>query len=128
MSINVATFRARFPEFDDDTDYPDARIQIFIDDSTIYIGSDETHWNGKYDYVQAYVTAHLLTNATNTEVGDTNAKVGPVTSKSAGGVSVTRSVTTKDTGEGDDFFRGTSYGQQYLVTRNMCFAGVMVAN
>lgn len=128
MSITVETFRARFPEFSDEEEYSDIRIELFIEDSTIHIGESESHWKGKYNYVQAYVTAHLLTVGTNTEIGDNNAKVGPINSKSAGGVSTSRAVTTKDTGEGDDFFRGTSYGQHYLSTRNACFAGVMVAS
>ena len=60
MATDVATFRVRFPEFEDDTEYPDARIQLFLDDTVaIYMGSDENRWCNKYDIAQAYLAAHL---------------------------------------------------------------------
>lgn len=129
MATDVTAFRARFPEFSDSGEFPDARIQLFLGDAVLLdVGSDELRWNNKYNFAQAYAAAHRLTVGSNTELGDANSKSGPISSKSAGGVSVTRAVVAKDTGEGDDFYRGTSYGQQFLVTRNMCFAGVLVAN
>ena len=129
MAIDIATLRTRFPEFYDNTEYPDARIQIFIEDSQlIYMGADENRWSGKYDYAQAYLVAHLLITAEASEVGDSSVKVGPVSSKSAGGVSVTRAVATKDRSDGDDFYMGTVYGQRFLMTRNVCFVGVLVGN
>lgn len=129
MAIDIAIFRTRFPEFSDDVEYPDPRIQLFLDDSVaLYIGSDEVRWCNRYDIAQAYLTAHLLSVATNTEIGDTNAKSGPVSSKSAGGVSVTRAIVSKDRSDTDDFYMGTAYGQQFLNIRNMCFVGVLVAN
>ena len=129
MSTDVATFRIRFPEFSDNTDYPDVRIQLFLDDVvTLHMGSNETRWGGKYDIAQAYLAAHLLTSGTNTEVGDSNSKSGPISSKSAGGVSVTRAVVAKDRSDADSFYVTTSYGQQFIMIRNRCFVGVMVAN
>jgi hypothetical protein len=122
-------FRARFPEFTDTTEYPDTRIEIFIEDAQlVYMGADENRWLGKYDYAQAYLVAHLLITAEASEAGDSSVKVGPVSSKGAGGVSVTRAVATKDRSDGDDFYMGTVYGQRFLMTRNACFAGVLVAN
>jgi hypothetical protein len=129
MAVTVAAFRARFPEFSDDVTYPDSRVEIFIEDSQlIYMGADEKRWSGKYDYAQAYLVAHLLITAEASEAGDSSVKVGPVSSKSAGGVSVTRAVATKDRSDGDDFYMGTVYGQRFLMIRNACFAGVLVAN
>ena len=129
MAVTATTFRARFPEFSDDVVYPDARIEIFIEDTQlIYMGADENRWLGKYDYAQAYLVAHLLVSGEASEAGDSSVKVGPVSSKSAGGVSVTRAVATKDRSDGDDFYMGTVYGQRFLMTRNVCFAGVLVAN
>ena len=129
MTVTVAAFRARFPEFTDDTVYPDARIEIFIEDAQlVYMGADENRWLGKYDYAQAYLVAHLLVSGEASEVGDSSVKVGPVSSKSAGGVSVTRAVATKDRSDGDDFYMGTVYGQRFLMTRNVCFVGVVVGN
>lgn len=128
MATSVSTFRIRFPEFSDDTEYSDARIQLFLDDATCYMGTEESRWCGKYDISQSYLTAHLLTVGTSTEVGDASASSGPVSSKSAGGVSVTRAVVAKDRSDADSFYSTSSYGQQYLILRNGCFIGVTVAN
>lgn len=129
MAVTATTFRARFPEFSDTTAYPDVRIELFIEDTQlIYMGTDENRWLGKYNYAQAHLAAHLLVSGEASEVGDSSVKVGPVSSKSAGGVSVTRAVATKDRSDGDDFYMGTVYGQRFLMTRNVCFVPVLVAN
>lgn len=129
MAITTADFRTRFPEFADTTEYPDARINLFIEDSqNVYIGTDEKRWAGKYNYAQAHLVAHLLATAEASEAGDASVKVGPVSSKSAGGVSVTRAVSSKDRSDADDFYMGTVYGQRFLMIRNQTFAGVLVAN
>lgn len=129
MACTVGEFRIRFPEFSDNIEYPDVRIQLFLGDSAnAYMGTDEGRWCGKYNYAQAYLTAHLLVVNTSTEAGDTSVKSGPVSSKSAGGVSVSRAVVAKDRSDMDDFYMGSSYGQQFLIIRNTCFVGVAIAN
>ena len=92
------------------------------------MGTDELRWCDKYDYAQAYLAAHLLHSATLSEVGDVNSKVGPISSKSAGGVSVTRAIVAKDRSDEDEFYSSTVYGQRFLTVRNSCFIGVLVAN
>lgn len=128
MATDIATFRIRFPEFEDDTLYPDARVQLFLDDAAAIMGSDEMRWCGQYDIAQAYLAAHLLTVGTNSEMGDVNARTGPVVEKTAGGVSVKRSQDTKVRSEGDSFYMGTVYGQRFIIIRNNCFVGVVVTN
>tara|TARA_R110000796_G_scaffold252431_1_gene386748 strand:+ start:849 stop:1238 length:390 start_codon:yes stop_codon:yes gene_type:complete len=128
MATNVAIFRIRFPEFEDSVEFPDARIQLFLDDAVnIYIGTDELRWSGKYDISQAYIAAHLLTIATTSEAGSSNSKAGTISSKSAGGVSVGYNVVAKDRSDSDSFFVSTTYGQQYIIIRNTTFAGVLIA-
>lgn len=129
MTTTVGQFRTRFPEYSDDVEYPDARVQMSLDDAVIlYMGTDEGRWKGKYDIAQAYLAAHLLSVATASEAGDSNAKAGPINSKSAGGVSVGRAVVAKDRSDAGDFFITTTYGQQYKIIRDGCFIGVLVAN
>lgn len=129
MATDVATFRVRFPEFSDSIEYPDARIQLFLDDAKdCYLGTNEARWCGKYDYAQAYLAAHLLVIGTGAEAGDSSVKAGPISSKSAGGVSVSRAVMVKDRSDTDDFYMSTVYGQQFLNIRNSCLVGVLVAN
>ena len=127
MATDIATFRVRFPEFNDNTEFPDARIQLFLDDATLYMGTDESHWRGKYDTPQAYLAAHLLTLGTNSEAGDNSSQSGSITSKSAGGVSVSMSSPTISRSEIDSYLATTVYGQQYMNIRNLCFPGVSVA-
>lgn len=127
MACTVEEFRLRFPEFVDETEYPDLRIQLFLDDVVIYIGDEENRWGNKYNIAQCYLAAHLLTVGTNTEAGDNSSKAGPVSSKTAGGVSVTRAVVAKSKSDADEFYSSTAYGQQFLIIRNSCFVGILVA-
>ena len=127
MAVTVPEFRTRFPEFADETDYPEPRIQLFIDDTLCFMGTDEDYWCC-YDKAQAYLAAHLLLVGTGTEAGNTGTTGGPVQSKTAGGVSVTRAIATKDRSEQDLWLSGTSYGQQFIALRNQCFVGVVTAN
>lgn len=129
MAADLASFRTRFPEFGDIVEYPDARVQLFLDDAIdIYIGSDENRWQGKYNYAHSYLAAHLLVKAESTELGDYSASSGAITSKSAGGVSVSRAVVAKSRSEQDDWYMSSSYGQVYISIRNTCFVGVLVTN
>ena len=129
MACSISTFRLRFPEFSDEVEYPDDRIQLFLDDTAlIYMGSVESRWCGKYDYAHCYASAHLLTLGTNSEVGDTSSSLGPISSKSVDGVSITRAISQVDRSDIDNFFMGTVYGQTFLNIRNTCFAGIIVNN
>lgn len=128
MACTVTDFRTRFPEFSDVSEYSDERIQLFIDDSIFYIGSDESRWCGKYNYAQCYLAAHLLVLGTFSEAGETSSKIGAPSSKSAGGVSVSYSVVAKDRSDTDYFLSSTTYGQRFITIRNTCFVGILVAN
>ena len=126
MAITAADFKVRFPEFND---VPDARVTMFIEDTvTAYIGSNENRWNGRYNLAQSYLTAHLLTTAINSEVGDTSSKEGGVIEKAVDGVKVKLSGQVKDRSSGDAFYMGTIYGQQYIVLRNRTFIGATVGH
>lgn len=127
MATTIATFRLRFPEFSDDTEFPDARVQLFLDDAQVIIGSEENRWCGKYDLAHAYYAAHLLSVGTNSELGDSASKVGAIQSKSAGGVSVTRTSAIKNKSDEEDWLLSTTYGQQFMIIRRGCFVGVLVA-
>lgn len=132
MACTPDIFRVRFPEFADETEYPEARIQLFLDDAAnCYMGTDENRWCGKYDVAQCYLAAHLLSTATVTEASGgvgTSGTTGPITQKTAGGVSVTRTANTKERSDQDEFYMSSAYGQQFILLRNSCFAGVTVAN
>lgn len=117
--ITVASFRLRFPQFSDSVEYPDERIQLYIDDSVLFMGDDESRWCGKYDLAQSYLVAHMLYNSTLLEAGGTIG-TGMVTSKSAGGVSVSRASNAMATNAADSLLQGTPYGMQFLAIRDTC--------
>ena len=123
--ISIEDFRTRFPEFSDVTSYPDARVQLFIDDSIQDIGSDESRWAGKYNRAQSYYVAHLLHKASLLEAGSTSSTTGPISSKTAGGVSVSRSVVAKKRSDTDDALMSTYYGQTFMSIRNSVFASIL---
>ena len=132
MTVSVSDFKTRFPEFSDNTEYPDARVQFFIDDTELYIGTDEPRWGGKYDTAQTYLAAHLLSLGTSSEAsggvgGGVGASAGPIISKSAGGVSVNRASSNKTYSDEDGFYMNTAYGQRFITIRNRCFVGALVA-
>lgn len=129
MAATVEDFRTRFPQFSDLTEYPDETIQLYLDDAALlYMGTDENRWCNYYDIAQMYLAAHLLTIGTQAEAGDSSSSAGPISSKTAGGVSISYAVNASDKGGSDDFFLTTSYGQQFLIMRNRCFVGVLTAN
>lgn len=129
MPVTSDTIRARFPEFSDTSEFPTDRINMFIEDAKIlYIGDSESRWMGRYDIALSYLSAHLLDRATSSEAGDSSSKSGSISSKSAGGVSISRSATVKDRSDTDDFLMSTSYGQAYISIRNMTFIGIATVN
>lgn len=122
MAITIADFRARFPEFSDDTEFSDAAVQQAIDDATDTMAS-EANWCGRYDRAALMLAAHFLTLDTRAEAGDSRT-AGTITSRSAGGVSVGYATGVR---KGDEFLSSTVYGQRYIQLRNMCFPGVAIA-
>ncbi len=115
MSVTVDDFRARFPEFSDDTLYSDTRIQMFIDEAAMCI--DQNRYGTFYNAANCYLAAHLLYLGSVTSNGGAG-NVGPVASKTAGGVSVTRAVNSMDLSESDAFYTQTQYGLSFINIRN----------
>ena len=121
-------FRVRFPEFDEPT-YPDERVQLFIDDATALVNPKCPNVDLMISYLTAHLltmgtlTAHLLTMGTLTAGGNTSTFKG-VASESVGDVSVSYS---SGSGDAEDDFYKTSYGQRYLDLRKNCIGRPIVA-
>ena len=118
--IQITDFRTRYPEFSDATLYPDARIQMLIDDAVIWM-SDETRWLNWYDLAQNCLVAHFLAVATLTEAGETNSQF-PIARQEVDDV-VIESAVSGVSPTMDDFF-STSYGQSYYRYLRMTFTGI----
>jgi hypothetical protein len=65
--VTIAEFRERFLDFSDSGAYPDSRIQLFLDDSSLLIGDN---WGTCKDLGIMYLTAHYLviSNAENSGI------------------------------------------------------------
>ena len=124
MALTVADFRIRFPEFSDNIAYPDARIQLFIDDATDDI--DEAKFRPNIaKRLLSYLSAHYLELASNSELGDSSSS-GPLSSHSEGEVSTSYAVNAAD-GDLAAYYGSTIYGQKYLTLLRTYGTNVLTA-
>lgn len=128
MSTSIAEFRTRFPEFTDTDAYPDPRVQLFLDDAALCV--DEEIYDTMYSLAICYLAAHELFLGTQTATSSANAqKLGPIASKTAGQVSVSRAVASLDLTDGDAYYLQTTYGQKFLSIRDKVkIPGFLVIN
>ena len=124
--ITVADLRAKFPEVSDTMTYPDAVLQRAIDEAVFIMDTDESPWCDGYDLASGYLSMHIWSVQDATGVGDKGSKIGNITSKSAGGVSVGRASPTaaSSLSLGDAEYASTSYGNSFMRIRNSCFMGM----
>jgi len=127
---DLTGFKARFPEFAA-LGITDPTMQVYLDDSIAHLS--ETAWGDCYDRAVYYYTAHVLTiNKRRTDAvtgGGLSAaagKSGLISSSSADGLSVSFESGYQSSGHNDDWFRQTSYGQEYLALRDECISGASV--
>jgi hypothetical protein len=116
---DVALFRARFPEFDDAVGYPDARIQLFLDDAALLM-NEESKWLSFYDPAQSYYAAHLLVVGEATENGDVGVRA-PVKKKEVDDVVIEKAISDISPTMSDLY--STSYGKRYLHYRKIILSG-----
>jgi hypothetical protein len=128
----VSGFKARFPEFEA-LGISDPTIQACLDDAIDHL--NEESWGSCYERAVYYYTAHTLTiNQRRTEAvigaGLTGAAgtAGPVTSSGADGLSVSFAAPKASEGDGDDWYRQTSYGQEYLALGSECLSTARAAS
>ena len=126
--ITPEDLRTRYPEFADNTEYSDSRIEMFIFDAIDDMGSTVSHWQSEYRYNRALsaLSAHYLVLGTDSEYGDTNAKY-PIIQKTAGGVSLSYSGLAG--ASRTDYIKrlsSTTYGQEFLSLRGRTFVGSLV--
>lgn len=129
MTYTPAELRSRYPEFADIVDYPDARIQLFINDAQDDIGTDESHWGSTVRYTRALaaLTAHMLVLGTNSEAGDIN-PLQAIASKKAGDVQIAHVQSSKTAPKStyENRLQATTYGQDFLALRRRTFVSTMV--
>ena len=129
MEYTPDELRCRYPEFEDTTEYSDARIEMFIGDAQDDIGTDESHWGNivRYTRALAAITAHLLVTGANSEAGDIN-PIQAIASKQAGDVKVAHVQSSKTAPKStyENMLQATTYGQTFLALRRRTFVSTMV--
>lgn len=120
MACTPATFKVRFPEFSGEND---ARIQLFLDDAALLMGSEARWCSGLYNVAQCYYAAHLLALAQLSADGDSGV-VGPVSKQEVDDVIIEQAVSAASAGEGT--LGTTTYGKQYLQYRKVCFGAYII--
>ena len=110
MAIDIATFRTRFPEFASDTEYPDAQVQLRLDDAVLFLCEDK--WGKWYELGVMHLAAHMLKVWTDASDSGGANTLGPITSETTDRVSYTLGVNSVDADEA--FLASTPYGMEYL--------------
>ncbi len=127
MAITPTTLRAKFTEVSDVAAYPDARLQVFIDEAALFIGAC---FAGFSDSAQSYLSMHLLSVGDSTSGSIEDAEggaIGAIQSEAAGAVNYSRAVNAIDQNHPDAFYLSTTYGQQFLhIRKTACVGGFMV--
>lgn len=125
VNVTVSDFRTALPEFSSTTQYPDAYIQRFITQATMYISAQSGIIRDDVRVLAIeYMTAHLITLAAIDGQGNVNSNNsnsgGVLTSASIDAVSVAfQAVIAKDAFE--QWIQSTPYGKMYwaLLSANM---------
>lgn len=91
MPVTVSSFRASFPAFADQSKHPDAAVQFWLD--LAYKRHNAERWGDLLDQgIQLYVAHELSVDLASGAVAGQIA--GNITSKSVGGVSYSRDVSS----------------------------------
>jgi len=114
--LDITAFRENFPEFEDDTKYPDSMITFWSGLGEKLL--NETRWDDFYTEGIQLFTAHHIILASQNETAASAGKTpglgsnGIVSNKNVGSVSVgydTGSITLQDAGN----FNLTTYGRSF---------------
>lgn len=120
MALDLATFRARFPEF---SGVPDPVAQLQIDDAILDVS--ETVFGDRTDLVVAFLAAHRLASSYDSVGNATGGSSSMVVSSSVDGVQATFLVPDGMSAL-DSMLWSTSYGQRYIELRNRFTSGPVV--
>lgn len=129
MTITSSSFVVDFPEFNDTATYPDSGITYWI--NLAYLLMDPGRWGNLLDPGAEQFVAHNLVLEAQAQAASNNGATpgtsqgGVVSSKSAGGVSIsydTSSAIELDAGH----WNMTIYGRRYIRLARMIGAGPVI--
>lgn len=112
MAVTVADFRARFPEFGDNTgDFPDARVTLALADALLNM--NVYAWGLRADMGQVYMAAHLLAIEGDAFGGIGGTSFGAVTQESVGEISRSFAAPSGALTDSDGDLLWTKYGMVF---------------
>lgn len=115
----IDDFKARFPEFSD------AVVDLYIPIlEPVYPAYYELAYVAATQEATLNLLAHLITMET--AAGSSSSSTQAVASKSVGSVSISYVASTYSGGELYDFYRGTKYGQRFLMITASRYGGAAV--
>jgi len=119
-----ADFKLRYPELVSAADANEPAIQAYLDEAEIMLNLAVCPKIS--DSLQMAYAAHLLAKSGNNPNGMDTSN-GPANSESVGSVSISYQIA-ESKGASNDWWRSTSYGQDFVRLRRMCFgASVRIA-
>ena len=115
----IDDFKARFPEF------TDAVVDVWIPIlEPVYPSYYALEYVAATQEATLNLLAHLITMETS--AGSSSSATQAVASKSVGSVSISYAAATYSGGELYDFYRGTKYGQRFLMLTARRYGGAAV--
>jgi len=119
--VTYETWTARFPQF---LQIEESLFDLFLGDSQIEMGVDETRWADTYDVAQANLISHYVAAYKSYQTGD-DTPLQPIRTKEVDDVMVEFAVS-RDLRDNFDPLNSTIYGQAYIKWRRQAFAGARV--
>ncbi len=126
MAIDIAGFRARFPEFADPP-HTDALVQIVLDDAELCV--DEDYWGDFYEVGVYSLAAHerALSYQNALSAGMGLAPAAPSKSETSEKLSFAQAVQDVDLNDPNSYYLSTAYGRKYLdLLKKVRIPGFMV--
>lgn len=124
VTVTVAEWRSAFPEFSSTTAYPDAYMQRFLTNATMYISTKNFRLRPEVRVLAIeYMASHLLTLAATNGAGNANSNADTagsvITSASVDSVSVSLQAVIANNAF-EQWIQSTPYGKAYwaLLTAN----------
>lgn len=126
MTVTAATFREHFPEFSDETPYPDAQISYWITVAGLLLNVQR--WSTILDLGTELFVAHQMVlerqaQRAATAGGMPGTQIGIVSSKSVDKVSVSYEVNGAGLDPSAGHWNLTTYGMRFIQLSRMMGAG-----
>ena len=120
--ITIGELRLRYIEFSDEDFYPDARLQLFIDDAVL-IMKEEHRWLDYYHLAQAALVGHLISVNEDTAAGGGGSGMSPIKRQVVDDVAIDNAVG--DLHPSESLLYSTTYGKLYLSYVRYCFTTIL---